>query len=466
MAQLPNVTNPCKYGHEAGGTVAAKGPPMKNPRALPALLRALATTAAVGGFSAATAACAATEIDIPSDFVENLCPAGKDVVDDLAPEPALDYVALLGTSAEHGVACSGATQQTACLEALSAAKASPPASWGRGFDGIGESLVGTRGDTVVTAGTTKDLVGILGKINTLGEAMLVARTADYRSDCDARARGRATASGYDMVLRRGSSCGSGNELVEAIVHVGPDGALSETESVVVEKGDPNCAIGRRPGGHETSPASPTTTNDRESLGAFLGKIAQLEAASVVAFAQLEREYAALGAPERLLKKMRQARRDEVRHARTMTNLATAHGATVPAVVARPFRALPTLATLAAENLVEGCLRETFGALVAAVQATRAENPRIRLALARIAIDEAAHAALSWELHQWAEARLDRRARQHLNAAIAPALATLREEAAATYSAEITSQTGMPSGAEAVALVDALVETLGLTAQAA
>lgn len=465
MAQLPNVTNPCKSGQEAGGTVAAKGPPMKNPRALPALLRALATTAAVGGFSAATAACAATEVDIPSDFVENLCPAGKDVVDDLAPEPALDYVALIGTSAENGVACSGATQQTACMEALAAAR-STTGAWGRGFDGTGESLVGTRGDTVVAAGDTKALVGILGKINTLAEAMLVARSADYYSTCDGRARGRATASGYDMVLRRGSSCGSGNELVEAIVHVGPDGALSETESVVVEKGDPNCAIGRRPGGHEASPPSLATTNDREGLGAFLGKIAQLEAASVVAFAQLEQEYAALGAPERLLKKMRQARRDEVRHARTMTNLAAAHGATVPAVVARPFRALPTLETLATENLVEGCIRETFGALVAAVQATRAENPRIRLALARIAVDEAAHAALSWELHQWAEARLDRRARQRLNAAVAPALATLREEAAATYSAEITSQTGTPAGAEAVALVDALVGKLGLTAQAA
>jgi hypothetical protein len=86
---------------------------------------------------------------------------------------------------------------------------------------------------------------------------------------------------------------------------------------------------------------------------------------------------------------------------------------------------PSLEALARANAVEGCVRETFGALVGLWQATAAEDPAIRATMARICADEARHATLSWAIAAWAEARLTPDARARVEAARAEALAELQ-----------------------------------------
>ena len=50
--------------------------------------------------------------------------------------------------------------------------------------------------------------------------------------------------------------------------------------------------------------------------------------------------------------------------------------------------------IARENAEEGCVRETFGALLAAHQAAYACDPEVREVMTRIAGDELRHAALA------------------------------------------------------------------------
>jgi hypothetical protein len=160
--------------------------------------------------------------------------------------------------------------------------------------------------------------------------------------------------------------------------------------------------GRRPAG-----LAPTRAPaGRTDVGAWLARAATLEAASVPAFQRLARELAAHGAPARLIAAARGAAREEARHFALMRRLARAHGSEPrrPRVRALPVR--PLLA-LARENAREGCVRETFGAMVAAHQATHARDAAVRGAMAAIAVDEARHAQLAWEVDAWARATLPR-----------------------------------------------------------
>ena len=60
-----------------------------------------------------------------------------------------------------------------------------------------------------------------------------------------------------------------------------------------------------------------------------------------------------------------------------------------------------LASIAARAVREGCINETLAAVQAAEQLARAEDPAVRAALAKIAEDEARHAALAWRTVAWA-----------------------------------------------------------------
>lgn len=139
--------------------------------------------------------------------------------------------------------------------------------------------------------------------------------------------------------------------------------------------------GRRPAGLE-----PVAVAARCEVGQWLAGAAHLEAASVHAFRLLGRELAAHGAPRRLVDGARRALRDEARHARITSRLARAHGAVPPPVrVARARRR--SLEELAVENATEGCVRETFAAMLAMWQARAAADPAIRDAMAALAPDE-------------------------------------------------------------------------------
>lgn len=211
--------------------------------------------------------------------------------------------------------------------------------------------------------------------------------------------------------------------------------------------------GRRPAAFAlTQPAAAS------ELGRLFATAAQLESASVHAFDILAEELHALGAPEALVAAARRAAADEVRHARVTTRLARRFGADPDAAVVapRPRRALEEVAI---ENAVEGCVRETFGALVATWQGCAAGDRAVRRAMARIAIDETRHAELAWAVDGWARSRLDLAARARLREARRAAVAALRARGDIEPSPALVATAGVPTAKRARYFVDATAAAL-------
>jgi rubrerythrin len=225
----------------------------------------------------------------------------------------------------------------------------------------------------------------------------------------------------------------------------------------------SCGIGtgRRPEGLAPceSACGPT------SAARTLAGMAHLEAASVHAFMHLARELEAHGAPDTLSRAARRAASDEVRHARDVTALAEGEGGLVPEVRTTEPR-IRTLEGMAIENAVEGCVRETFGAAVAKMQAERAGDPRFRQAMRRIARDEMRHAELAWAVARWIDTRLDEAGRRRVHEARTRAVETLAREVTREPDASSMARLGVPSASEARAVVDALRGSLWATRAAA
>jgi hypothetical protein len=180
-----------------------------------------------------------------------------------------------------------------------------------------------------------------------------------------------------------------------------------------------CGVGRPPSGFVAKDVDAPTEE-----GAWLARMAQLEAASVEAFDALHDDLAMHGAPDSLLRHVRIAADDETRHARLAREQAERRGAIVPDVDVHVVRGR-SLEELAIENAREGCVEETFGAVVARMQAERATDPELRTMLEAIARDELGHAFLSWRVADWLHARIADDARDRVRHARAEKLAALR-----------------------------------------
>lgn len=209
--------------------------------------------------------------------------------------------------------------------------------------------------------------------------------------------------------------------------------------------------GRRPAG--LAQAGEVRCDDE--LGAFFAHAAHLEAASVHAFHTLREELAALGAPVGLVRAAGRAARDEILHARATAALARAHGAE-PLEVAVASQRPRSLEEIALENVVEGCVRETFGALVATWQGEAAQDAGIRSAMGAIARDETRHAGLAWQIAGWAEPLLAGAARLRVEAARAGAWHQLGHETRADPSSTLQREAGVPSAAVAQRLLSGLL----------
>ncbi|MCB9549312.1 MAG: hypothetical protein H6706_26210 [Myxococcales bacterium] len=145
---------------------------------------------------------------------------------------------------------------------------------------------------------------------------------------------------------------------------------------------------------------------RQALGAAWLEDARMEHASVATFERLAGWLGALGAPEALVREARRAAADERRHAAACFDLAGGYlGRRYwPTPVEAGPTAPPSLAELAVDSLVEGCLGEGAAALEARAAAAAATEEGPRRALAVIAEDEARHAALAAHVVAWAEQR--------------------------------------------------------------
>ena len=123
---------------------------------------------------------------------------------------------------------------------------------------------------------------------------------------------------------------------------------------------------------------------------------------------------------------------------------------------RPVRSLEAVAI---DNAVEGCIRETYGALVGMWQATFAGDPEVRRVMQGIARDESRHAALSWAIAGWIEPRLAPQARARLEAEKANALRQLAADIAGPPQAAVVRDAGIPDASSARRLFECARATL-------
>jgi rubrerythrin len=226
--------------------------------------------------------------------------------------------------------------------------------------------------------------------------------------------------------------------------------LAPAAGPVVLECHEECAVeGRRP---------EDLTRERASgsvLGKYFASVEQLEAASIPAFRRMAHELTRHGAPKKLVRSARRAADEERRHARGARALAKRFGG-----VRAPFRVGAcgerSLEAMAIENAVEGCVRETYAALVATWQAKNARHLDVRAHMARISHEETRHATLAWQTDAWARSKLGKDARARLDAARDEALETLLNELARSdVPAALARDAGLPSVFTAMQLVHAL-----------
>lgn len=387
--------------------------------------------------------------------------------------PAVDYLAIRNTyqdpasdagvrgmdqtGAKSGTACATATNQSTCTSALAAL--APTTAWkpssGGGQIETWAYLAYTRGDQVAAI-TTKDAVAaFIAPVENVKDAAFIATLNDYAVSCRGGASVRATASGWEMIVDTGTPCsdGVGGPPRQHRVAISTAGALTVIETI--DPGVPQrvCGIGRRPEGLCAPEIAACT-----EAGAYFARMAHLEAASVPAFERLTRELLAHGAPRSLVERSERAREDEVRHARMTATLAQRHGGTVQAPRVGGL-ACRSLFEMAVDNAVEGCVSETFGALLVHVQAARVTDSATRRMLEAIAKDETEHAELSWDIAAWVEPHLTEVERERICEARASAVAELREIYAQNPDPSVAEAAGLPEPIAAIAMLDGLEEAL-------
>jgi hypothetical protein len=180
----------------------------------------------------------------------------------------------------------------------------------------------------------------------------------------------------------------------------------------------------------------------------------------MAFVRLREELRAHGASGALVHAASRAALDEVRHARVVARLARRYGAAPRSRTVAERRDVRPLEEVAIENAVEGCVRETYGALVATWQGRAAADPSVARAMRRIARDETRHAALAWAVARWAEARLSRSACRRVDEARRTARASLGAELTRPNDPALVRAAGLPSARRALAMFERAGEAFG------
>lgn len=366
--------------------------------------------------------------------------------------------------ASRGTACATAADKSACTTKLAALSlGGDQAGWFTDGDILGpritnkpykkQFLVFTRGDTVGALYNTEELATFLGPIDSLEDARLLLATRNQALSCTndpARSGWRKNEDGSWELMIAGYGCGTFIRY-RIRYNVATNGTITEVARDEAFSG-PVC--GRRPEGLAQGAVAWGACT---SLVTHFVENAYLEAASVVAFRRLELELRRFGAPETLIARARRARVEEIDHARETARLARQHGGVVPTLDVKPMERRELLA-IALENAVEGCVRETYGALVAAFQAERCA-PELRPLHRRIAREEASHAELAHDVARWLDRKLTPAERTQVAEARARALTQLLDEVRREPAAEVVRVAGLPNAAEARVLVEGLDRTI-------
>lgn len=205
--------------------------------------RRVAAWAALVCTSALALAACKKGLDV-SELDANACDAPA--LSQVKPKTPVDYLELRDGSASGppilvaavGTKCGGAKDPSACRKAFETH--ANELGWPTGPNtGISELLVFTRGDEVGTATDLASVKALLVPIDSAQEAALVLRVQEHSVPCGEK-NAHATADGFDLFTRTGSTCGPNTGIDEHLVHVATDGTTTVLQSDRVEDGNPNC----------------------------------------------------------------------------------------------------------------------------------------------------------------------------------------------------------------------------------
>jgi len=373
--------------------------------------------------------------DLTSDFCQGQGDPG--FIADLHPTEPVDALALRTWTGDSVIV----DEVAGNCDGIAACPDEPPG--GPGTLDLGTSyyfepqhLVAYRGDQTFAYYSEDELRAFLGTIDTPGEARLLLALAGHRLTCDGDDNFKREGTGYVFYTETGHTCGE--NLIGHVMRVSATGEVSEEKDGIVERGDKNCVVGRLPGGLCFDTRSPSGSE----LGEYMARTAYLEAASVAAFEDLERELRALGAPESLCAWAFRAAAQERRHALACRALARKFGASagIPQVQRGAAR---TPLVMACDNAREGLTREAFGALIAQHQALCAADGDVQRVMQHIARDELSHAEFSVALHHYLMSLLDATERDQVEAVRQAAITSFGASLLQDESAHVRAQLGLP-----------------------
>lgn len=321
------------------------------------------------------------------------------------------------------------------------------------------TLIVTSGDEVRAIQGKDDVLAFLGVLDTREKVFLWMHVNNIGLSCSveqsAVARAEDWEGWYGLYTEITSDCAPvTTDRVE--IGIGIDGAINELSRVQISNSTDLC-IGRVPPGVMRIVAGDECVNI-QNIGNMFAQNAAYEAASVVAFTHLKSELEYYGAPQSILDKLQEAANDEHRHAEQVGDLAKKFGAVADGfeLEASPIRSLEEIAL---DNLVEGCVGETWGALIGLYQAENAQDETIRNTMQAVALDEVGHAALSWEIHEWLVAQLDEAGRQKVKLAAGQALVQLKARAEKSSREAYELYAGLPTSSASRQLISQLSELL-------
>lgn len=198
-----------------------------------------------------------------------------------------------------------------------------------------------------------------------------------------------------------------------------------------------------------------------ALGAHLAHLASARAASALAYARLARELDHHAGPEELEQACWAASEADRGLARTLGAPARRYGGR-PVAPRRETVRVRSLAEIATDNIVEGCVRETYGAAVAGLRARAAADPELRAIMERIAAASAMRSALAFDLARWLHTVIDPIEAALVEDTLRHAVRRLAYELDVEPARELVERAGVPDRRTAIGLWCALGKTVWRT----
>ena len=163
--------------------------------------------------------------------------------------------------------------------------------------------------------------------------------------------------------------------------------------------------------------------DGDGVGSYFAQLAYMKAQSVFAFIELASNLRHFQAPVTFIERCDIAAKNQLLHTKLMQELAEIEGFFIPPV--RYSSTTNNIFSVAMHNAVEGCVYETWSALIANWQSTHlAADPELQTVYEQIGQDEARHSQLAWDVHAWFLKKLTKRQQKMLHKEQTKAVAEL------------------------------------------